>query len=118
MRSQANRIEPIFGKADYASLVPGVIIAAGEQTVNLLDAGHRAGDAIVRSTQLQKKLQDAFKEVLKGKALPLAKVAPTSRVASAGPASPSRRSGPFSRARRGRTSPTSSLRFRSQRCTT
>ena len=46
----------------------------------MLDAGHRAGDAIVRCTILQKTLQDAFKDVLKGNALPMAKVAPTSLV--------------------------------------
>ena len=78
--SQANRIEPIFAKAEYAELVPQVVIEAGEKRVNLLEAGHRAGDAIVRCTLLQKKLQDAFKEVLRGNALPMAKIAPTSLV--------------------------------------
>jgi CRISPR-associated protein Csb1 len=78
--SQANRIEPIFAKPDYASLVPQIVIEAGEKRVNLLEAGHRAGDAIVRCTPLQKKLQDAFKSVLKGDALPIAKIAPTSLV--------------------------------------
>lgn len=78
--SQANRIEPIFAKADYAELVPQIIITAGEKSVNLLEAGHRAGDAIVRCTPLQKKLQDAFKAVLKGNALDLARIAPTSLV--------------------------------------
>ena len=48
--------------------------------MNLLEAGHRAGDAIVRCTPLQKKLQDAFKNVLKGNALSMAKIAPTSLV--------------------------------------
>lgn len=78
--SQANRIEPIFAKPQYAALVPQIVITAGEKSVNLLEAGHRAGDAIVRCTTLQKKLQDAFKDVLKGSALTLAKVAPTSLV--------------------------------------
>lgn len=78
--SQANRIEPLFAKSGYAELVPQVVIEAGEKKVNLLEAGHRAGDAIVRCTPLQKKLQDAFKDVLKGNAVPLAKVAPTSLV--------------------------------------
>lgn len=78
--SQANRIEPIFAKPDYATLVPQIVIEAGEKKVNLLEAGHRAGDAIVRCTPLQKKLQDAFKSVLKGDALPMAKIAPTSLV--------------------------------------
>jgi CRISPR-associated protein Csb1 len=78
--SQANRIEPIFGKPGYADLVPQVVIQAGEKSVSLLDAGHRAGDAIVRCTPLQKTLQEAFRDVLSGNALPMAKVAPTSLV--------------------------------------
>ena len=78
--SQANRIEPIFSKPGYADLVPQVVISAGEKSVNLLEAGHRAGDAIVRCTPLQKKLQDAFKSVLRGNALYMAKIAPTSLV--------------------------------------
>jgi CRISPR-associated protein Csb1 len=78
--SQANRIEPIFAKPEYAGLVPQVVISAGEKSVNLLEAGHRAGDAIVRCTPLQKTLQDAFKSLLQGDALKMAKVAPTSLV--------------------------------------
>lgn len=78
--SQANRIEPLFAKPEYADLVPQIVINAGEKSVNLLEAGHRAGDAIVRCTPLQKKLQDAFKSVLKGNALDMAKIAPTSLV--------------------------------------
>ncbi len=78
--SQANRIEPIFCKREYDSLVPQIEIEAGEKRVNLLEAGHRAGDAIVRCTPLQKKLQDAFKSVLNGNSLTLARIAPTSLV--------------------------------------
>lgn len=78
--SQANRIELLFAKPGYADLVPQVVIEAGEKKVNLLEAGHRAGDAIVRCTPLQRKLQDAFKDVLNGNALSLAKIAPTSLV--------------------------------------
>lgn len=78
--SQANRIEPIFAKPEYAGLVPQVVITAGERSVNLLEAGHRAGDAIVRCTPLHKQLQEAFKSVLKGNAMPLARIAPTSLV--------------------------------------
>src|SRR5690348_15270451 len=63
--SQANRIEPIFAKEKYAGLVPQVVVKAGEKAVNLLEAGHRAGDAIVRCSALQKELQDAFKMILK-----------------------------------------------------
>jgi CRISPR-associated protein Csb1 len=79
--SQANRIEPLFSEGDFAKLVPQIIIKAGEEkSVNLLDVGHRAGDAIARCSELKDTLQDAFKAVLKGNAAPLAKIAPTSLV--------------------------------------
>ncbi|MFO0808627.1 MAG: type I-U CRISPR-associated RAMP protein Csb1/Cas7u [Gemmataceae bacterium] len=78
--SQANRIEPLFAKEKYAPLVPQVVVEAGEKAVNILEAGHRAGDAIVRCSALQRDLQDAFRAVLKGNAEPLAKIAPTSLV--------------------------------------
>ncbi|HEY4260438.1 MAG TPA: type I-U CRISPR-associated RAMP protein Csb1/Cas7u [Schlesneria sp.] len=78
--SQANRIEPIFAKSEYAHLVPQISVKAGEKSVSILDAGHRAGDALVRCTPLQKDLQAAFKAVLQGNAEPLAKIAPTSLV--------------------------------------
>jgi CRISPR-associated protein Csb1 len=78
--SQANRIEPLFAKPEYAGLVPQVVVQAGDKAVNLLEAGHRAGDAVVRCSALQKELRDAFQAVLRGDAEPLAKVAPTSLV--------------------------------------
>ena len=78
--SQANRIEPLFTEGRYAGLVPQIVIKAGEKCINLLDAGHRAGDAIVRCSSLQPELQAAFKALLKGDAMPLAKIAPTSIV--------------------------------------
>jgi CRISPR-associated protein Csb1 len=78
--SQANRIEPLFSKNGYAGLVPQIVIKAGEKRVNLLAAGHRAGDAIVRCSALKSELQTAFKAVLDGNAEPLAKIAPTSLV--------------------------------------
>lgn len=78
--SQANRIEPLFAKPDYAHLVPQIFVKAGEKSVSILEAGHRAGDALVRCTPLQKELQEAFKAVLKGNAEPLARIAPTSLV--------------------------------------
>src|SRR5208337_1959199 len=74
------RIEPIFAKPDYSHLVPQVAVKAGEKSVSILEAGHRAGDALVRCTPLQKEIQDAFKAAQKGNAEPLAKIAPTSLV--------------------------------------
>ncbi len=76
--SQANRIEPMFANAEYRELVPQIIIKAGEKDINLLDVGHRAGDALVRCSGLQEELHGAFLDVIKGNALPLAKIAPTS----------------------------------------
>src|SRR5581483_6126627 len=62
--SQANRIEPLFTEGEYAQLVPQIVIKAGEKCINLLEAGHRAGDAIVRCSTLQADLQAAFKALL------------------------------------------------------
>jgi CRISPR-associated protein Csb1 len=79
--SQANRIEPLFARDKYRGLVPQVVIKAGTKKVNLLEAGHRAGDAIVRCCQdLKGELQGAFKAVQRGDAEPLARIAPTSLV--------------------------------------
>ncbi len=78
--SQANRIEPLFKDAPYSALVPQIVIKAGEKEINLLDAGHRAGDALARCSALQDELKAAFAAVLKGNAAPLAKLAPTSLV--------------------------------------
>lgn len=78
--SQANRIEPMFSHSPYAGLVPQVTVKAGERRVNLLDAGHRAGDAIVRCSALKVTLQKAFKAALQGDCRPLAEIAPTSLV--------------------------------------
>lgn len=78
--SQANRIEPIFMESKYEELVPQIEISAGERSVNLLEIGHRAGDALARCSELQGDLQKAFKELLLGDGGPLAKIAPTSFV--------------------------------------
>ena len=51
--SQANRIEPLFAREGYKQLIPQIVVTAGEQEVNLLEAGHRAGDALVRCSELQ-----------------------------------------------------------------
>jgi CRISPR-associated protein Csb1 len=76
--SQANRIEPLFAEPGYADLVPQIIIQAGARAVNLLEAGHRAGDAIVRCSALRDELRQAFLALRSGNATPLAKIAPTS----------------------------------------
>ena len=79
--SQANRMEPIFKRANYVGLVPQITIQAGQRTINLLDAGHRAADAIVRFSSLQSDFDAAFRAYQNnGDAQPLAKIAPTSIV--------------------------------------
>lgn len=79
--SQANRMEPIFKRAAYKDLVPQVTIVVGEYRVNLLDAGHRAADAVVRFSSLRDELETAFRSIQeRGNAEPLAKIAPTSIV--------------------------------------
>jgi CRISPR-associated protein Csb1 len=78
--SQANRIEPLFMTEKYRHLVPQIIVTAGEKKVNLLEAGHRAGDALVRCSSLQEELERAFRSELAGDCEPLAKIAPTSLV--------------------------------------
>jgi CRISPR-associated protein Csb1 len=84
--SQANRMEPLFKRANgedtpYSRLVPQIEIKAGNKIVNLLDAGHRAADAIVRYSSLGPTLKEAFNAYQEsGDATELAKIAPTSLV--------------------------------------
>lgn len=80
--SQANRMEPIFKREPYASLVPQIEIEYGnEKVISILEAGHRLGDAIIRSTELQEPAQSAFRLLLDANdASAIAKLAPTSLV--------------------------------------
>jgi CRISPR-associated protein Csb1 len=78
--SQGNRIEPLFKEDKYKHLVPQIVVRVGDKEVNLLEIGHRAGDALIRCSALQQTLQHAFKASQMGDAQPLAKIAPTSLV--------------------------------------
>ena len=95
--SQANRMEPIFkstkpGQPDnpLAKLVPQIDIVYGnERTISILEAGHRLGDAIIRSASenrsdgfdLRKAAKEAFRLFLDaGDVSAIAKLAPTSLV--------------------------------------
>jgi CRISPR-associated protein Csb1 len=83
--AEANRIEPLFKpekcQGRYSNLVPQILIKAGTRTVNLLDAGHRVGDAIVRFTKFGERVFEAFKALNEtGDASKLAKIAPTSLI--------------------------------------
>lgn len=80
--SQANRIEPLFTKDSYSDLVPQLIVTFPSKGIrlNLLNANHRAADAIIRCSAFEQELRDAFKEVGRGNAEKLAYIAPTSLV--------------------------------------
>jgi CRISPR-associated protein Csb1 len=80
--SQANRMEPIFQHEPYSRLVPQIDITYGDgKKISILEAGHRLGDAIIRSTELQQEAQAAFITLLdNGDASKIARLAPTSLV--------------------------------------
>ena len=80
--SQANRMEPVFEEEPYAALVPQVTITYGnDRSISILRAGHRLGDALVRSTELAEEANAAFTTYLDtGDAAPIARLAPTSLV--------------------------------------
>jgi CRISPR-associated protein Csb1 len=82
--SHANRLEPVFMKKPYIDLVPQVVISGGEKSVpfskNLLELGHRAADALARSSEGAETLTSAFQKVVAGDASALAEIAPTSLV--------------------------------------
>lgn len=79
--SQANRMEPLFKNEPYASLVPQAVVKVGKRAVNLLEAGHRAADALVRFSDKWEALREAFTEIRDhGNLTKLARLAPTSIV--------------------------------------
>lgn len=87
--SQANRLEPLFlaaredeARSALSALVPQIDITYGDGgSVSILEAGHRLGDAIVRSTELKEDAEAAFRAFLDADdASPIAKLAPTSLV--------------------------------------
>jgi CRISPR-associated protein Csb1 len=79
--SQANRMEPIFKQPEYASLIPKAKITVNSREIDLLDAGHRAADALVRFSNKREVLQKAFQHIAdSGNSAPLARLAPTSLV--------------------------------------
>ena len=79
--SQANRMEPLFKAERYSKLVPQAVVKVGTREVNLLDAGHRAADALVRFSSQKSVLSVAFRAISeRGDFAPLARLAPTSLV--------------------------------------
>lgn len=107
--SQANRIEPAFKtlrfqdeKGTERTLVPQVVVQFKEDLkdengkvvegddgkpkqqvvdeVHLLDAGHRAADAVMRSSDLKDEVEDAFIDHREGDATAMAQLCPTTLV--------------------------------------
>lgn len=87
--SQANRIEPALGRVKDKDgkpikLVPTVVVKAKvedeERAVNLLEAGHRAADAVVQFSSIRDEFTKAIQARKQGDSTPLAKLAPTSLV--------------------------------------
>ncbi|CAL8969188.1 hypothetical protein RHODGE_RHODGE_00134 [Rhodoplanes serenus] len=79
--AQANRMEPLFKTPPLSALVPQIDVVLGNgKSVSVLDAGHRLGDALVRSTALRSEAQAAFASLQRGNAEPIARLAPTSLV--------------------------------------
>lgn len=80
--AQANRIEPLFLRSPYNDLVPQVEVQIfGSRAVNLLNAGHRAADAVIRFSDHSDRFREAFESIRdSGDASLLAKLAPTSIV--------------------------------------
>ncbi|MEI9937273.1 MAG: type I-U CRISPR-associated RAMP protein Csb1/Cas7u [Pseudomonadota bacterium] len=85
--SQANRLEARLLKYSGTS-IPKVIITGsrvGQGSIDLLEVGHRVGDAVVRYSKNGDKdgfepFEAALQAYVKGDAAPLAKLAPTSLV--------------------------------------
>jgi len=79
--AQANRLEPVFKRPPYAGLVPKAVVKIGDRPVDVLDAGHRAADALVRFSTKREAIGQAFAAIAeRGDASLLAKLAPTSLV--------------------------------------
>jgi CRISPR-associated protein Csb1 len=79
-QSQSNRVEPKFKEIDEGKLVPQVEIQVAKERVNLLDVGHRAGDALVRMSSLAAEIHEAFTAAKSRDFFKLATLAPTSLV--------------------------------------
>ncbi|MBW3595646.1 MAG: type I-U CRISPR-associated protein Cas7 [Planctomycetes bacterium] len=79
-QSQSNRVEPKFKAIKGGSLVPQIEIQIGSDKKNLLEIGHRAGDAAVRMSSMAPDFHDAFTAAKRKDFFTLASLAPTSLV--------------------------------------
>jgi CRISPR-associated protein Csb1 len=82
--AQAHRMSTLFKQPRYCDLVPQILITVLDKdgkevaTVNLLDAGHRAADLIVRRSELGGRVEEAFRSLARGDAVAMAKLSPLS----------------------------------------
>ena len=77
-QSDGNRSEPLFKSDELKRLVPQIVIDVNGVPCNLLDAGHRAADAVVRFSSLAAEFHWAFTRAATGDHSHLATLAPTS----------------------------------------
>ena len=79
--SQANRIEALFGREPYSSLIPDVRLSFpdGSEVPHYL-APHRAADASVRFSNIKADFDEAWGAHAKGDDEPMAKLSPLSLV--------------------------------------
>ncbi len=87
--SQANRMEALFlpPSGPFHDLVPQIEFTAQRPegrppvVVNLLEAGHRAADALVRFSDLEPEIRSAFRAIEEGRDYtPMARISPLSLV--------------------------------------
>jgi CRISPR-associated protein Csb1 len=83
--SQANRMEPIFKKEPYKELIPHIMVQIKKKDevideVDILDAGHRIADAVVRFSNLGPEIERAFTDADRGDRSTLARLSPTSLI--------------------------------------
>ncbi len=79
--SQANRVEPIFGRKPYRELVPQIVIKFKDGLErSVLEIGHRIADAAFRGTELGSRIAEVLVKHRDGDSTDLAKLAPTSLV--------------------------------------
>ncbi len=79
-QSDGNRTEPLFKSGELRKLVPQIDIKVGTESRSILDAGHRAADALVRFSSLAAEFHAAFERTRMSPAdhSMLATLAPTS----------------------------------------
>lgn len=84
--AQANRMEPIFKREQYRSLVPQIDIEfynpkyEDNDSRSIFDVGHRIADAVFRCTSLHPEIKKAFIAHERGNSEAIAKLAPTTLV--------------------------------------